>query len=470
MSSSGQSCGRGTSASLRTSPRPESGALSPNRRPAHGESQQVQLYTKILIGLLLGAAVGIGANLAGATGLQEVLGSLEVLGTAFIRLITMIVVPLVVASLLVGAASLGDLRKLGRIGGKTLAFYLCTTAIAVTIGLGISNLVQPGSGVAEATRDELTARYGGDAETRMQLATEAPGAADALLRVIPQNPVRAAADMDLLPLIFFTLLFGAALTTVREDRREAVLAVFHGINDASMKLINWIMELAPYAVFFLIASVVGNFGLDLLQSLLVYTLTVVAGLLLHAFVTYGMILRFVAGLNPLRFYRRIAAAPLFAFSTSSSSATLPLTMETAEEEVGVSEEISSFVLPLGATINMDGTALYQAVAVMFIAQIYGIPLSLMDQFVVVLTATAASIGAAGVPSAGIITLIIVLNSVGLSGQVQAGIALILGVDRILDMLRTAVNVTGDLTCSAVIARSEGETLLQDDVEGARTAA
>jgi Na+/H+-dicarboxylate symporter len=225
-----------------------------------------------------------------------------------------------------------------------------------------------------------------------------------------------------------------------------------------MVLINWIMELAPYAVFVLIAAVVGNFGFDLLQSLLIYTLTVVAGLLLHAFGTYALILRFLVRVNPIRFYKKIAAVPLFAFSTSSSSATLPLTIETAEDELGASNEVASFVLPLGATINMDGTALYQAVAVMFIAQIYGIDMTLADQMVIVLTATLASIGAAGVPSAGIITLIIVLNSVGLQAEVQAGIALILGVDRILDMLRTSVNVTGDLTCASFVAKTEGETL------------
>jgi Na+/H+-dicarboxylate symporter len=225
-----------------------------------------------------------------------------------------------------------------------------------------------------------------------------------------------------------------------------------------MVLINWIMELAPYAVFVLIAAVVANFGLDLIQSLAVYTIVVASGLLLHAFGTYALVLRFLARVKPHEFYKRIAAVPLLAFSTSSSNATLPLTIETAEEEVGVSNEVASFVLPLGATINMDGTALYQAVAVMFIAQIYGIPLDLADQMIIVLTATLASVGAAGVPSAGIITLIIVLNSIGLQGQVQAGIALILGVDRILDMLRTSVNVTGDLSCAAFIARTEGETL------------
>jgi Na+/H+-dicarboxylate symporter len=377
----------------------------------------MQLYTKILIGLIAGALAGGVANLMGLTVLQNLFGSLEVLGTAFINLITMIVIPLVVASLLVGTASLGDLRKLGRIGGKTLGFYMSTTAVAVTIGIAISNLVQPGSGVSAATRDELAARYGGDAAARMDIAAGAPSWIDTLLNIIPRNPVQAAANMDLLPLIFFTILFGAALTVIRPERREAVLTFFHGVNDTSMVLINWIMELAPYAVFVLIAAVVANFGFDLLQSLLVYTVTVVTGLLLHAFGTYALILRFLARLNPLKFYKRIAAVPLFAFSTSSSSATLPLTIETAEEKLGVSNEVSSFVLPLGATINMDGTALYQAVAVMFIAQIYGIPLDLADQMVIVMTATLASVGAAGVPSAGIITLIIVLNSVGLQGQV-----------------------------------------------------
>lgn len=419
----------------------------------------MQLYTKILIGLIGGAAVGAFANLAGVEPLQNFLGSLEPLGTAFINLITMIVIPLVVASLLVGTASLGDLRKLGRIGGKTLLYYMTTTAVAVTIGLALANVIRPGAGVSEVTRDQLAATYGGDAAARVDLAESAPGWVDTLLGLIPRNPVQAAAEMDLLPLIFFTVCFGAALTVIEPERRDAVLNFFRGVNEASMVLINWIMELAPYAVFVLISAVVANFGFDLLQSLLVYTVVVVLGLAIHALVTYGLILKFFAGLNPPAFYKRIAAVPLFAFSTSSSNATLPLTIETAEEELGVSNEVASFVLPLGATINMDGTALYQAVAAVFIAQIYGIDLTLGMQMTIVLTATLASVGAAGVPSAGIITLIIVLNAIGLGEHVQAGIALILGVDRILDMLRTSVNVTGDLTCSAVIARTEGESLI-----------
>jgi len=421
----------------------------------------MQLHTKILIGLVAGVVVGAAANLSGVTSVQHFLGALDPIGTAFINLITMIVIPLVVASLVVGTASLGDLRKLGRIGGKTLVYYMSTTAIAVTIGLVLSNVVTPGSGVDPSTRDAISARYGGDAAAQMDVAANAPSATETLLRIIPRNPVKAAADMDLLPLIFFTVLFGAALTVIEAEYRDAVLKFFNGVNEASMTLINWIMKLAPYAVFVLIASVVANFGFDLLKSLLIYTLTVVAGLLLHAFGSYALILRFLARINPAKFYKRIAAVPLFAFSTSSSNATLPLTIETAEDELGVSNEVASFVLPLGATINMDGTALYQAVAVMFIAQIYGIPMTLPDQLIIVLTATLASIGAAGVPSAGIITLIIVLNSVGLGAEVQAGIALILGVDRILDMLRTSVNVTGDLTCSAFVARTEGEELMPD---------
>ncbi|CAN5768554.1 hypothetical protein BH23GEM11_BH23GEM11_05630 [soil metagenome] len=225
-----------------------------------------------------------------------------------------------------------------------------------------------------------------------------------------------------------------------------------------MVVIDWVMKLAPYAVFALIAAVVADFGTDLLVSLLVYSGVVVVGLLLHLGITYGLAVRFLARLPFGTFLRRISKAPLVAFSTSSSNATLPVTMETAETELGISKPVSSFVLPLGATINMDGTALYQAVAVMFIAQIYGIDIGITEQLIVVLTATLASIGAAGVPSAGIITLIIVLNAVGLGPQVQAGIALILGVDRILDMIRTSVNVTGDLTAAAVVARSEGENL------------
>ncbi len=424
----------------------------------------MQLYTKILIGLGLGVLVGLVANLGEVEWLATALGWVEPLGTVFIRLITMIVVPLVVASLLIGTASLGDIRKLGRLGGKTVAFYLATTALAVSIGLLLSNVVRPGARISPETRDQLAAGFAGEAAGRMALTADKPGVGDVLLGMIPRNPIQAAAQGDLLPLIIFTIFFGAAVSLVREDRRRAVLSFFEGVNEAVMVMIDWIMRLAPYAVFALVGTVISRFGLDVLRSLAIYALVVVAGLLIHVFGTYALVVRFLVKLNPLTFFRRIAEAPLVAFSTSSSSATLPVTMETAQEDLGVSKQVSSFVLPLGATVNMDGTALYQAVAVMFIAQIYGVPMTVGDQLTIVLTATLASIGAAGVPSAGIITLILVLQSVGLGAHAQAGIALVLGVDRLLDMLRTATNVTGDLVAASFIARSEGEALVPHPVE------
>ena len=418
----------------------------------------MQLYTKILIGLIGGAVIGAIANFGEIEWLKAFLGALEPIGTAFIRALTMVVIPLVVASLIVGAAALGDITKLGRIGGKTLGYYMITTAIAVTIGLAISNIVSPGSRVDPATRDSLSAQYGGAAEKQAQIAAEAPSLVDVVLNMIPRNPIASAAQFDLLPLIVFSVLFGAALSILPAEKRDPVIRVFDGINEASMVVIGWVMKTAPYAVFALIAAVIAQFGMDLLKSLIVYSMVVVAGLLLHMFGTISVMVRLFAKLSPVLFFKRIKAVPLFAFSTSSSSATLPVTLRTAENQLGISKEISSFVLPLGATINMDGTALYQAVAVMFIAQIYGIPMDLSSQATVVVTATLASVGTAGVPSAGIITLIIVLQSVGLGDKVETGIALILGVDRLLDMLRTVVNVTGDLSCAAFVARSEGEML------------
>ena len=420
----------------------------------------MKLHNKILIGLIAGAVVGVGANFVAArTGSPtavELVRKIEPVGTAFIRLITMIVVPLVVASLMVGAASLGNLATLGRIGGKTIAYYLSTTAIAVTIGLVLSNIIAPGSGISPEARAQLLAEYGGDAAQRIQLAEEAPGMVEVFLNMIPRNPIEAAASGDMLPLIVFTLLFGAAAAVLPEETKRPLLSFFNGVNEVSMTIIRWIMVLAPYAVFALIAGITARFGWDILKSLLVYALTVVAGLLLHALGTYGFVIKGLLKMRPLRFLYQIRDAQVLAFSTSSSNATLPVTMRVARENVGVSNRVSSFVLPLGATINMDGTALYQGVAVMFIAQVFGIELSWLQQLTVVLTATLASVGAAGVPSAGIITLALVLVQAGVP---ETGIALILGVDRILDMCRTAVNVTGDITASVFIARTEGEGIV-----------
>lgn len=430
----------------------------------------MQLYTKITIGLALGAAAGIAVNVSGfaetSAWTGQILPFLNFIGGAFIRAITMIVVPLVVASLMMGVASLGDIRKLGRIGGKTVGFYLGTTAVAITIGLVLATAVKPGSRINPASRDALSREFIGQAEGSLEAASQKPGVWDVLLQMIPRNPIEAAAQGNMLPLIIFVLVFGAAVSLLIPERRDAILNFFAAVNDASMIIIDWIMKLAPYAVFALLASVVSRFGLDVLRSLAIYAGVVIAGLAIHTFGTYGSAIALLARLNPLEFFRRIREVPLIAFSTSSSNATLPVTIETAEEKLGVSKGISSFVLPLGATINMDGTALYQGVATVFIAQVYGVELHFTELLTIVLTATLASIGTAGVPSAGIIMLILVLQSVGMAGQAAAGIALILGVDRILDMLRTVTNVTGDLTAAAVVARSEGETLFPHPVEHA----
>jgi Na+/H+-dicarboxylate symporter len=422
----------------------------------------MQLHNKILLGMAAGVAVGALANFADIPWLRTALSALEPIGTAFIRAITMIVIPLVVASLLVGTASLGDLRKLGRIGLKTVAYYLISTAVAVCLGLLLANLVKPGSRIDPSTRDSLSAQFATEATTKMEFAAKAPSLVDTLLNMIPRNPVAAAANFDLLALIVFTIIFGAALSALPSEKSKPVLTFFAGVNEASMVVIGWVMRLAPYAVFALIAAVIAKFGVDLLRSLLIYASVVAVGLAFHTYVVLALAVKGLARLKPMLFFRRTAPVQLVAFSTSSSNAALPVSLRTAEERLGISNSIASFVLPLGATINMNGTALYQAVAVMFISQIYGLELGLAQQATIVLTATLAAVGTAGVPSAGIITIIIVLQSIGLGTQVAAGISLILGVDRILDMMRTVTNVVGDLTCCAYVARTEGELHLPDD--------
>jgi len=423
----------------------------------------MQLYTKITIGLVLGVIVGLAVNLAGFTetfAWQSVaMPVMDFVGNAFIRAIMMIVIPLVVASLTVGVASLGDMKTLGRMGGKTVAYYLFTTSIAITLGLVLALVIRPGAGLSPEARDSLAGEFADQAGGAVGIADEAPTIWETLIGMIPSNPVAAAAEGNLLPLIIFVIIFAAAITRVIPSRRETILSFFHGINDASMVVIHWIMKTAPYAVFALITVVISRFGLEVLQSLAIYAGVVALGLILHATITYGTLVTVLARLNPINFFRRIREAQLIAFSTSSSNATLPVTMEVAQENLGISKSTSSFVLPLGATINMDGTALYQGVATVFIAQVYGFELGIAALLTIVLTATLASIGTAGVPSAGIIILVLVLNSVGLGAQAAAGIALILGVDRILDMIRTAVNITGDLSCAAVVGRSEGEVLI-----------
>ncbi len=413
------------------------------------------LRTQILLGLVAGALAGVAAQLLEIEWLRVALISIQPLGDAFIRLITMVVVPLVVASLFVGAASLGDVRKLGHIGRRTLVFFLVTTVIATLIGLGLGLAFTPGEGMDPAVRDALAADFQGDRTTAaVANAQTAPGLTQILVEMIPRNPFAAAAEMDLLPLIIATLLFGAAATVLEPARRAAVVGCFDGINGMCVVVIHWVMKLAPYAVFALIASVVARFGWELLQSLLLYSALTAIGLVLHASVVLGTALRTLAHRSPLAFLRAVAEAPLLAFSTSSSNATLPVSIDVAREKLGISTEVTGFVLPLGATLNMNGSALYKALTAVFIAQVYGLSLGVGEIVTIVFTATLAAVAGAGVPGSSLVTTLIVLNAIGLGPQAAAGIALVVGVDRILDMLRTTVNVLGDLVCVAYVGRSE----------------
>jgi Na+/H+-dicarboxylate symporter len=402
------------------------------------------LHTKIFAGLVLGVPVGL------------ILGpraeAIKPVGDIFIRLIWMIVVPLVFASIFVGTTSLGDLRKLGRIGGKTILYYLATTAIAITIGLSVANIAKPGTGLNPEVKAQLLQSYEGEAMKDLSLAKQAPRVVDVLTGIVPKNPIGSLAAGDMLQIIFFAIMLGIATTMIPAGKGKVLIDFFDALSDAMTRLVHIVMKVAPLGVLVLIAAVVGQFGAKILLNLLKYGLIVIAGLAIHMGVIYSLSVWIFARMNPLVFFRGMRPVQVIAFTTSSSSATLPVTMEVAEEALGVPKNIASFVLPLGATINMDGTALYQGVAAVFIAQVYGIPLTLPGQLTIVLMATLASVATAGVPSVGIITLTMVLTSIGIPLE---GIALILGVDRILDMCRTAVNVTGDASAAVMVAATEG---------------
>ncbi len=419
----------------------------------------MRLSTKILVGLVGGIAAGGSARLFGMDWLVNLLVSLEPLGNGFISLITMVVVPLVVGSLTVATASVGGGRKLAGIGGRTLGYFLATTVIAVGIGTGLALVVQPGVGMDPATRDAIAVEYQADVAAVAPTAAAGRGLLDVLVAMIPRNPVAAAARMDLLPLIVATVLFGAALGTIAEERRRVVVTFFQAINDTAIVIIHWFMKLAPYAVFVLIAATVARFGLDLLQRLFVYSLVVVMGCAIHVSGTLALALRFLARVRIGVFLRAVAEAPLLAFSTASSNATLPVSMDVVERKLGISNRVASFVVPLGATLNMNGSALYKGATAVFIFQVYGLPIGAPELFTILVTATAAAVAGVGIPGSSLVTTLIVLNALGLGPQAATGIALVVGVDRILDMFRTAVNVTGDLTCAAYVARAEGETVM-----------
>ena len=377
------------------------------------------------------------------------------IGKLFLALIKMVVIPLVFCSLVVGVASLGDFKKLGRIGGRTLITFTLTTMVALTIGVGLANIVKPGDLVNEEDKAALLSNYESGAGAYVEDAADAPTLTEQLLRIVPSNPVKSMAEGDMLPIIFFALMLGIALTMMQVARSKPVVELLDGINQAMVMLVHLVMKLAPYGVAALLFDVVGSTGLSVLVALAAYGAVVFGGLMLHIFITYNAIVRVGAKLPFKDFLGAMKPALLVGFSTSSSSATLPVTMECCEDRLNVSPSVTSFVLPLGATVNMDGTALYQGVAAIFIAQVYGMDLSMADQATIVGTATLASVGAAGVPGAGMITLAMVLTAIGVPAE---GLALVLGVDRILDMFRTATNIVGDSAVTSMMARMEGDQL------------
>ena len=417
----------------------------------------MKLQSKILLALAAGIAVGVLARVVDVPGLQTALVAAEPLGRAWIRLITMVVVPLVVASLFVATASIGDVRKLAGLGGRTLGFFVLTTVVAATIGVATAVLVRPGIGLDPAVRDALAAEVAaGTPEAAASAVSRSLG--EVILEMIPRNPVAAAAQMDLLPLIVSVLIFGAATNLIAAERRQTLIGFFSAVNDLCMVVVGWVMKLAPYALFILIGTMTVRFGTELLWRLLVYSLVVVGALAIHVGAILVPTLKFLAKVNPLTFLRRVGEAPLLAFSTASSNATLPLSMTVAERRLGISERVASFVLPAAATLNMNGGAAYKAVTAVFLAQVYGLSLDAGQQATIVATASLAAIAGVGVPSSSLITTLIVLNAIGLGEQAAAGIALVAGLEGILDRFRTSVNVAGDLTCVAYIARCQGEEL------------
>jgi proton glutamate symport protein len=418
---------------------------------------KLAMHWWILIGLVGGVVFGYAMAAAGQA--EFVLDYVAPLGTLFLNLLKMIAVPLVLFSLVAGVASLDDTSKLGRIGGKSIALYLATTAVAISIGLVVVNLVGPGRGLSEDVREALRADHAAAATTQAERAADL-SIVDQLLAIVPTNPFHALAEAEMLQIVFFALMLGIALTLLarKNDETGHVVRVFQLLSDAVIEMVGLIMKLAPIGVFALLASVVADLGkepdklAELLQSLGWYMASVVLALAVHMTLVYGLLLKAFTRVSWRRFARALVPAQLLAFSSSSSAATLPVTIRSVEKGVGVDEEVSSFVLPLGATINMDGTGLYQGVAAVFIANAYGLDLDLWQQTQVVLTASLASIGTAAVPGVGIVMLAIVLKQIHVP---EEGIALILGVDRPLDMCRTVVNVTGDATVATVVASSEG---------------
>lgn len=415
------------------------------KNTAEKTKKKIGLSTQIFIALLIGALFGvvihywIPSSYIKDTVIVE--GVLYVVGQGFIRLMQMLVVPLVFCSLICGSMAIGDTKTLGKVGVKTIGFYLVTTALAVCVALGSALLINPGRGL------DMDAVQKGTVSS----ATEATSLVDTLLNIIPKNPVQSMANGDMLPIIVFALFVGIMLAKLG-TRGSVVANFFSQFNDVMMEMTMAIMKIAPIGVFCLIARTFATVGFSAFAPMLKYMGNVTLALAIQCLVVYQILLFVFTRLNPFKFIKKFLPVMGFAFSTATSNATIPMSIDTLSKKMGVSKQISSFTIPLGATINMDGTSIMQGVAVVFIAQAYGIPLTMGNLATVVVTATLASIGTAGVPSVGLVTLAMVLNSVGLPTE---GIALIMGIDRILDMLRTAVNITGDAVCTTIIARQQG---------------
>jgi DAACS family dicarboxylate/amino acid:cation (Na+ or H+) symporter len=415
----------------------------------------LKLHTKIAIGLVLGAATGglCNAFFAGAPWLTFVSDNIMYpVGQVFLRMLFMTVVPIVFTSIALGVAGIGDMKTLGRLGGRTFGYFALSTLIAATIGLTLVNIIKPGGGLSQETRDELMSRF---SEGAQGMAASGPPefGISTFVNIVPRNPVAAAADMDMLALIFFALIFGAALTMIPKERAEPVIRVLEGIGDAIIAIINWAMKLAPYGVFGLIFVITSQFGWSILAQLGMYVGVVLLALVIHATVGISGLVRLLGKMNPVTFWRSIGAPIVTAFSTSSSMATLPTSIATAEKQLDVQPKIAGFVLPLGATMNMNGTSLFEGVTVLFLAQVFGVDLSIGAQMIVIVLAVLTAIGAAGVPGGSLPLMMLVMATVGVPPE---GIAIILGVDRILDMSRTTLNVCGDISASVYVDRVDRE--------------
>lgn len=419
------------------------------------ETRGIPLHTKILIGLVVGAVVGIAANQFLGPDSRAVVWANTYLagpiGQIFLRILFMIVIPLIFASIALGVAGIGDVRKLGRIGGKSMAYFGISTALAATVGLTAVSVIKPGEQLDDTTRAELMTTYASAASSRIEAQQEQQFGINTIVSIVTRNPIKSAVDGDLLGVIFFSLLFGAALTLIPIATAKPMIDVLTALNDVVIKIVDMAMRLAPWGVAGLIFGMTSTFGFALLKPLGLYVAIVIGALLVHVFVTLALIIRFYVGMSPGEFIRRASKAIVTAFSTSSSSGTLPTSIETGLTRFGYPKELVGFVLPLGATMNMNGTSLFEGVTIIFLAQVFGVDLSLGQMIVVMLMAVITAIGAAGVPGGSIPLLVGILAMFRVPPE---GIGIILGIDRILDMSRTTVNVFGDLVATAVVGRSE----------------